>query len=56
MIRDIWLEIRIEFAFWLALMAEPKSRASEKWFDRVNDLIRRRSPEQIKRLNGRSFI
>lgn len=53
MIRDRILEIRIAFAFWLALNTDPKSRKKQERFGRMNDLIRRRSPEQVRKMEIR---
>ena len=55
MIRDLILEIRIEFALWWALQADPRTRKAERRFNKYNELVSRHRPEQVKKLKGRSF-
>lgn len=54
--RDLWLELRIELAFWWALNADPRSPKAQKRFDRMSDLIRRRSYRQVRRMEVRKGL
>jgi hypothetical protein len=54
-LRDLILEIRIQWAFWLALQADPRTRKAERRFEKYNELVSRRRPEQVRKLKGRSF-
>ncbi len=49
-IADLILEIRIEYHLFMGCSARPQTKQCRVHFDKMAELIRRRSPEQVRRM------
>ena len=50
-IADLILEIRIEYHLFMGCSARPQTKQCRVHFDKMAELIRRRSPEQVRQMS-----
>lgn len=56
MILDYLRELRIEYHFWRGCSAPPLSEESKEHFRKMTELIRGRSPRQVRKMEVRKGL